>query len=117
MRIAGMAEAFGLPIMLHNAGGPIAHMASLHVASHIPNLFELESVRAFYRTYFGVIDVEVAVEDGFLALPPERPGLRVDLQPDIRQRPDLNVLVSEGEGKAIGVASLGDSWSKQDIRL
>ncbi len=118
VRIAGMAEAFGLPIMLHNAGGPIAHMASLHVASHIPNLFELESVRAFYRTYFRELtDVDVTVEDGCLALPPDRPGLGVDLHPDIRQRADLTAIVSDGEGKAVGMASLGDSWSKQEIRL
>jgi galactonate dehydratase len=118
VRISAMAEAFGLPIMLHNAGGPIAHMASLHAAAHIPNLFELESVRAFYQTYFRELtDIEVTVEDGCLSLPPERPGLGIDLQPDIRQRPDVNIAVSDGDGKAVGLTSLGDSWSRKDIRL
>ncbi|MEZ4833205.1 MAG: enolase C-terminal domain-like protein [Caldilineaceae bacterium] len=49
-RLASMAEAFGLPLVLHNAGGPISHAANLHVAANIPNLFEMETVRAFYRT-------------------------------------------------------------------
>ena len=118
VRIAAMGEAFGLPIMLHNAGGPIAHMASLHVAAHIPNLFELETVRAFYLSYFQELtDVQVTVEDGHIALPPERPGLGIELNPNIWNRDGLNVLVSEGEGKAVGIKSMGDSWSKPDIRL
>ncbi len=76
-RLAALAESFGLPLVLHNAGGPVAHMASLHVASHIPNLFELETVRAFYRTYFTELtDVNVRMIDGHLAIPDDRPGLR-----------------------------------------
>ncbi len=81
-RLASMAEAFGLPIVLHNAGGPIAHMANPACGRHIPNLFEMETVRAFYRTYFKELtDIEIKVVDGHLPLPPERPGLGIDLQP------------------------------------
>ncbi len=118
VRIANMAEAFGLPLALHNAGGPIAHMASLHVAAHIPNLFELETVRAFYRTYFTELtDVEVRIEEGRIPIPPRRPGLGVELLPGVWDRADLDVQVSEGEGKAVGIAAMGDSWSKPELRL
>ncbi|NJN84633.1 MAG: hypothetical protein HC802_21665, partial [Caldilineaceae bacterium] len=109
---------FGLPIVLHNAGGPIAHAANLHLAANLPNLFELETVRAFYRTYFRELtDVTTEVVDGCVALPPDRPGLGVALNPDLWQRDDLHVLTSEGEGKAVNLQALGDSWSRPDIRL
>jgi galactonate dehydratase len=118
IRIANLAEAFGLPLALHNAGGPIAHAASLHVASHIPNLFEFETVRAFSRTYFKELtDVDVKVVDGRIAIPPPRPGLGVELRPSIWERDDLHIQVSEGEGKALGIQGIGDSWSKPEIRL
>jgi galactonate dehydratase len=117
-RLAAMAEAFGLPLVLHNAGGPISHAANLHVAANIPNLFEMETVRAFYRTYFHELtDLDVQIVDGHTALPMDRPGLGIDLNPDLWQRDDLHVQISEGEGKAVGVRSMGDSWSKPDIRL
>lgn len=116
-RLAALAETFGTPIVLHNAGGPIAHMANLHLAANLPNLFELETVRAFYRTYFTELtDVETQVEEGCLPLPPERPGLGVALQDAIWERDDLHVQVSKGAGKAVGVRAMGDSWSKPDIR-
>jgi L-alanine-DL-glutamate epimerase-like enolase superfamily enzyme len=113
-----MAEAFGLPLVLHNAGGPISHAANLHIAANIPNLFELETIRAFYHTYFRELtDLDVQVSDGHTALPAERPGLGIDLNPDLWKRDDLHVQVSEGEGKAVGVRAMGDSWSKPDVRL
>ncbi|MCC9077990.1 mandelate racemase/muconate lactonizing enzyme family protein [Litorilinea aerophila] len=117
-RIAALAEAFGIPLVLHNAGGPITHMASLHVAANIRNLFELETVRAFYRTYFQELtDVQVQVQNGHVPLPPDRPGLGVELLPQVWERDDLRVAVSEGEGRAVGIREMGDSWSRPDIRL
>jgi galactonate dehydratase len=117
-RLASMAEAFGLPLVLHNAGGPITHAANLHVAANIPNLFELETVRAFYHTYFKELtDLNVQVVDGYTALPGERPGLGIDLNPAIWDRDDLHVQTSEGEGKAVGIRAIGDGWSKPDVRL
>lgn len=117
-RLAALAEAFGLPIVLHNAGGPIAHAANLHLAATLPNLFELETVRAFYKTYFTELtDLETRVEGGTLASPPERPGLGIALNEEIWKRPGLEQRVSEGEGKATGVAAMGDPWSRPDVRL
>lgn len=117
-RLAAMAEAYGLPIVLHNAGGPLTHAANLHLAANLPNLFELETVRAFYLTYFKELtDLETKVEDGTLPVPGDRPGLGVALNPDLWQRDDLHVRVSEGEGKAGGVKAMGDPWSKPDVRL
>ncbi len=117
-RIASLAETFGLPLVLHNAGGPISHAANVHLAANLPNLFELETVRAFYRTYFGELtDLDVQIVDGHTPLPAERPGLGIALNEDIWQRGDLHVQTSAGAGTAVGVWSMGDSWSRPDVRL
>ena len=51
-KIAAMAESYNIPLVLHNIAGPVSHAAAMHLGAHIPNLFMVESVRAFYRGYF-----------------------------------------------------------------
>lgn len=115
-RIANMAEAFGVPLVLHNVAGPICHAACMHLGAHIPNLFFVESVRAFYRTYFPILsDYVPQVADGHLDVP-DGPGLGVSLNPDALLRDDLIRQVSDGEGLAKGRRAMGDHWAVEEIR-
>ncbi len=115
-KIAAMAEAYGLPLVLHNVAGPICHAACMHLAAHIPNLYYVESVRAFYKTYFPILsDLAPSVLDGHLAIP-EGPGLGVTLREEVLKRPDLIRQVSEGEGLAKGRRAMGDHWAVEEIR-
>lgn len=115
-KIANMAEAYGIPLVLHNVAGPFCHAACLHLGAHIPNLFYVESVRAFYRTYFNVISPNApTVVDGHFTLP-SGPGLGVELRPEMLTRPDLTREVTEGTGKAEGRRAMGDHWERPDIR-
>jgi L-alanine-DL-glutamate epimerase-like enolase superfamily enzyme len=115
-KIAVMAEAFGVPLVLHNVAGPICHAACMHLAAHIPNLFYVESVRAFYQTYFPVLsDLTVAVEQGHLRVP-EGPGLGVALREEMLARADVIRQVSDGEGLAQGRRAMGDHWAVEAIR-
>lgn len=115
-KIAAMAEAFGVPLVLHNVAGPICHAACMHLGAHIPNLFFVESVRAFYRSYFDVLsDITVEVTDGHLNLP-SGPGLGVSLKPDALKRDDLIREVSDGGGLAKGRRAMGDHWAVEEIR-
>ncbi len=115
-RIAAMAEAYNIPIVLHNVAGPICHAAAMHLGAHIPNLFMVESVRAFYKTYFPIIsNLQPVVVNGHLALP-EGPGLGVALNPDMLTRTDLSRQVSEGEGLARGRRAMGDHWAVEHLR-
>src|SRR5512147_2723589 len=76
-KIANMAEAFGVPLILHNVAGPFCHAACLHLGAHIPNLAFVESVRDFYKTYFPLLgDLAPQVVDGQFELP-SGPGLGV----------------------------------------
>jgi galactonate dehydratase len=115
-KIANMAEAFGVPIVLHNVAGPICHAACMHLGVHIPNLYFVESVRAFYKTYFPILgDLAPVVQNGHLSIP-EGPGLGVNLRPEMLEREDLTRVVSDGEGLAKGRRGMGDHWAVEEIR-
>jgi L-alanine-DL-glutamate epimerase-like enolase superfamily enzyme len=115
-KIAAMAETFGVPLVLHNVAGPICHAACMHLGAHIPNLYYVESVRAFYQTYFPILsDFSPTVLDGHLSIP-QGPGLGVELRPGVLERPDLIREVSDGEGLAKGRRAMGDHWAVEEIR-
>ena len=115
-RMANLAETFGLPVVLHNVAGPICHAVCMHLGAHIPNLFFVESVRAFYRSYFDVLGNFVpTVSDGHLDIP-SGPGLGVDLNSAVLERGDLTRQISEGEGLAQGRRAMGDHWAVEEIR-
>lgn len=115
-KIASLAETFGVPLVLHNVAGPICHAACMHLGAHIPNLFYVESVRAFYKTYFPVLsDFAPAVQDGHLSIP-EGPGLGVALRDEALSQPDLIRQVTAGEGLAKGRRAMGDHWAVEEIR-
>jgi len=116
-KMANMAEAFGVPLVLHNVAGPICHAACLHLGAHLPNLFFIESVRAFYQTYFPIISTAPAprAQGGRFGLP-DGAGLGVTLNPAMLDRADLLREVSEGAGKADGRRHMGDHWAVEAIR-
>ena len=88
----------------------------MHLAAHIPNLFYVESVRAFYREYFPVLTgFRPAVCDGHLDIP-AGPGLGLKLLDSALARADLIREVSEGEGLAGGRRAMGDHWAVEEIR-
>ncbi len=115
-RIANLAEAYGTPLVLHNVAGPICHAVCMHLGAHLPNLYFVESVRAFYRSYFAVLSSYAPVPSpGGFAIPDE-PGIGVSLNEAVFQRADLTRQISEGDGLAMGKRAMGDHWSVEEIR-
>ncbi|NWF70018.1 MAG: hypothetical protein HXY40_13110 [Chloroflexi bacterium] len=88
----------------------------MHLGAHIPNLFFVESVRAFYRSYFGVLSdyTPLPDENGFGV--PQGAGIGVRLNASALQRADLLREVSSGAGLAVGKRAMGDHWSVENIR-
>ena len=94
-KIATMAETYYVPVAPHNCGGPVLHIASLHLAQNLPNLFMLESVRRHYRKeYHGLVSFTGPAQDGMLRAP-VTPGLGVELDASIFNRADVTVRVME----------------------
>lgn len=90
-KIATAAETEYLPVAPHNCGGPILHLASLHLAANLTNLYILESVRRHYSDeYQGLLTGMVVPVNGEFPLPPG-PGLGAELDPDIFKREDVFV--------------------------
>jgi galactonate dehydratase len=78
-RIAELAQAFNVPVLMHDCTGPLTLFAGLQVAASCANVTYQETVRAHHKTLYPLlIDDTVAVQGGHLPLP-SRPGLGVRL--------------------------------------
>lgn len=85
-KIASMAETWHLPVAPHDCTGPVVLAASTHLAVNAPNALFQESVRAFYRGWYGELVTQLpTVIDGMIA-PPEGPGHGLELLPDLDRR-------------------------------
>ena len=94
-KLANMAETYELPFAPHNCGGPVLHLVCTALSAHLPNLWLMETVRSFYNGWFKeVITGLPEIRDGFSALP-EGPGLGARLRPEVWQREDATVDVTE----------------------
>lgn len=94
-KIATMAEAYQLPVAPHDCTGPVVLIASTHLSVNAPNAMIQESVRAYYTGWYQeLVTALPTVENGQIA-PPPGPGLGTELLPDLHERPDAHVRVSD----------------------
>ncbi|MEO6625775.1 MAG: mandelate racemase/muconate lactonizing enzyme family protein [Burkholderiaceae bacterium] len=93
-KIAAMADAWQLPVAPHDCTGPVVWAASSHLSLHAPNALIQESVRAFYTGWYKELVTELpTVTQGMLSLN-GKPGLGLELLPDLHKRADAVVRVS-----------------------
>lgn len=93
-KIAAMADAWQLPVAPHDCTGPVVWAASTHLSLHAPNALIQESVRAFYSGWYTELVTELpTVKNGMISLN-DKPGLGLELLPDLHQRKDATVRVS-----------------------
>jgi galactonate dehydratase len=79
-KIAALAEACYVKIAPHNPNGPVATMASAHLAAAIPNFLILEFAQQPWRDE--VQRQGLVVRDGWAELP-DRPGLGIELNDEV----------------------------------
>ena len=95
-KIAGMAEAWKVPVAPHDCTGPVVYAASCHFSLHARNALIQESVRAFYTGWYKeLVTALPTVSNGMVSVP-EGAGLGLRLLPDLVRRPDAVVRVSRG---------------------
>lgn len=93
-KIATMAEAFQRPVAPHDCTGPIVLAAGIHLAMNAPNAVFMESVRAYYSTWYrDLVTVMPRIERGQI-YPLTGPGLGTELNPDMLKRPDAIVRIT-----------------------
>ena len=94
-KIAAMADAWQLPVAPHDCTGPVVWAASTHLSLHAPNALVQESVRAFFTGWYKELVTELpVVENGMISLN-NKPGLGLELLPDLHKRADAVVRVSK----------------------
>ena len=90
-KIAALADAWQLPVAPHDCTGPGVWTASSHLSLHAPNALVQESVRAFYTGWYKELVTELpVVKNGMLSLG-DKPGLGLELLPDLHLRADAIV--------------------------
>jgi L-alanine-DL-glutamate epimerase-like enolase superfamily enzyme len=94
-KIASLAETYHRPIAPHDCSGPVALMACIHLSLNAPNTLIQETVRAFYTGWYKeLVTTLPTIKDGHV-YPPEGPGLGTDLLPELFERKDIRVTVTE----------------------
>lgn len=94
-KIAAMADAWQLPVAPHDCTGPVVWAASTQLSLHAPNALIQESVRAFYSGWYRELVTELPqVQRGMISLN-NKPGLGLELLPDLHRRQDALVRVSQ----------------------
>jgi L-alanine-DL-glutamate epimerase-like enolase superfamily enzyme len=93
-KIAGMADAYHLPVAPHDCTGPVNFAVGVHFGVATPNAVFQEVVRAYYSDWFALLVTDLPrLENGYL-YPLEAPGLGLKLRPGLTERPDAIVRVS-----------------------
>ena len=91
VRIASLADTYGVSFAPHDCTGPISFAVSVHVAASQPNCLVAETVRAFQASWYPLIaDGLPAVRGGAVEIP-TTPGLGVRLRPDFLADPSTRV--------------------------
>ena len=86
-KISVLAETYNASMAPHLYAGPIEWMANIHLGTSIPNLLILESIKTGQGFQRELISTDVIWDNGFI-IPPEEPGLGVELNEKIaRENP------------------------------
>lgn len=106
-KVASLADQFARGLAPHNCLGPIGTAATLHLAAAVPNLYLMETVRAFTQGFHrDLVDEPLTIERGHLRVP-ERPGLGLELRDDVLA---AAVAVRTDQGGSRGWHG-GDPWA------
>jgi L-alanine-DL-glutamate epimerase-like enolase superfamily enzyme len=87
-KIAGMAEAWHVPVAPHDCTGPVVYAASCHFSLHARNALIQESVRAFYSGWYReLVTALPEITQGEVRVA-QTPGLGLELLPGLEKRAD-----------------------------
>lgn len=94
VRLAHLAQAYNVPVTMHDCTGPLTLFAGIQVNAAVPGCCFQESVRAHIRTFYHeLIDTPVVIRNGEVELP-RKPGLGTRLNPELFQEGRYNYRIS-----------------------
>lgn len=90
-KIAGMAEAYKVPVAPHDCTGPVVYAASCHLSMHLKNALIQESVRAFYTGWYPELAQGIpSVKGGMIKLN-QAHGHGIELKEELWSREDATI--------------------------
>ena len=93
-KVAILASAHQVPIAPHDCTGPVNIFACAQICISSPNTMIQEFQPGFHKGWYNdFVDPNLDIRDGFLHAP-QRPGIGTRLKPEVRERPDAMVIVS-----------------------
>lgn len=94
-KIADLADLHHLPLTPHDCTGPVSLAAGLQLCGYAASARAMEVVRGFLAGWYAdVVTAVPEVRDGRAAIP-DRPGLGLELQPDVGRRPGAHLRRSQ----------------------
>jgi len=111
-KIGALAETYQRPVMFHDCTGPVVLAASTHLSLNAPNALVQETVRAFYSGWYGELVQELPpIENGQITVPPV-PGHGIELLPELTDRPDAHVVISDDPSRSWAATGVGQRPSE-----
>ena len=99
-KVAVLASAHQVPIAPHDCTGPVNIFACAQICINSPNAMIQEHQPAYLKGWYGrIVDPNLDIRDGFLHAP-QRPGIGTRLRPEVRERSDAVVVVSDEPGES-----------------
>jgi L-alanine-DL-glutamate epimerase-like enolase superfamily enzyme len=95
LRVAALAETYGIPVAPHDCVGPVALCTGAHFSVSTSNVLIQETVRAYYTDWYKEIVTQLPIIGSGRIAPREAPGLGVELLPGLLSRPDAHVRLSQ----------------------
>jgi galactonate dehydratase len=95
LRVAALAETYGIAVAPHDCVGPVALCIGAHFSVSTSNVLIQETVRAYYTDWYKEIVTQLPIIEGGRIAPREAPGLGVELLPGLSSRPDARVRVTQ----------------------
>lgn len=94
-KIATLASVHQLPVTPHDCIGPVNMFAAAAICMSQVNTMVMEYNRAMHRGWYGrFVSPNIKVENGYMHAP-ELPGIGTKLRPEVRDRPDATVQISD----------------------
>ncbi len=84
-KIAGMAEAYYAQIAPHLFAGPVLGAANIQISACSPNFLILEGIEQWGGFHAEILKTPIRWEGGYV-IPPDAPGLGVELDEDVAAR-------------------------------
>jgi L-alanine-DL-glutamate epimerase-like enolase superfamily enzyme len=94
VRIASMADTYGVSFAPHDCTGPVSFAVSVHVAAAQPNCVLAENVRAFQHSWYPVIAEGLPIVENGIVQIPTAPGLGVRLRKEFLADPTTRIRAS-----------------------